>query len=166
MSLVKYRIKEVAADFGVAPKEISAIVEKYFEKPKSTAQVLEENQLNVIFDLMTQRNQISSVEVVFAAAFAAEEKRRAEEEKRKAEEAAKKAEEEKKRAEEAKAAGKPAPAPAPAADRRPGEKKPAQGGQNTPPRSPPSPSASGSAGWWTPPPSRSTPTALTTGWTP
>ena len=108
-TFVKYRIKEVAADLGVTPKEISAIVEKYFEKPKSTAQVLDEQQLNVIFDFMTQQNQISSIEVVFAAAFAAKEA----EEKRKAEEAAKKAAEEKKKAEEAaKAAGKPAPAAA------------------------------------------------------
>ena len=126
MSFVKYRIKEVAADLGVTPKEISAIVEQYFEKPKSTAQVLEENQLNLIFDLMTQRNQIASVEVVFAAAFAAREA----EEKRKAEEAARKAAEEKKKAEEAKAAGKPVPAPAP--DRKGGEKKPAQAGQQQP----------------------------------
>ena len=127
-SLVKYRIKEVAADLGVTPKEISAIVEKYFEKPKSTAQVLDEQQLNVIFDLMTQRNPISSIEVVFAAAFAAKEA----EEKRKAEEAAKKAAEEKKKAEEAaKAAGKPAPAAA-ATPAKTGEKKPAQGGQNKP----------------------------------
>ena len=126
-SFVKYRIKEVAADLGVTPKEISAIVEKYFEKPKSTAQVLDEQQLNVIFDLMTQQNQISSIEVVFAAAFAAKEA----EEKRKAEEAAKKAAEEAKKAEEAKAAGKPAPAAAPAA--KPGEKKPAQAGQNAKP---------------------------------
>ena len=121
MSLVKYRIKEVAADFGLAPKEIAAIVEKYFEKPKSTAQVLEENQLNLIFDLLTQQNQIASVEVVFAAAFAAKEA----EEKRKAEEAAKKAAEEKKKEEAAAAAaaaaGKSAPAPAP----KTGEKKPA-----------------------------------------
>ncbi len=106
-SFVKYRIKEVAADLGVTPKEISAIVEQYFEKPKSTAQVLEENQLNLIFDLMTQRNQIPSVEVVFAAAFAAREA----EEKKKAEEAARKAAEEKKKAEEARAAGKPVPTP-------------------------------------------------------
>ena len=84
MSLVKYRIKEVAADFGMAPKDIAAIVEKYFEKPKSTAQVLEEDQLNVIFDSLTQQNQIASVETVFAAAFAkkeAEEKKKAEEKK-------------------------------------------------------------------------------------
>ena len=119
MSFVKYRIKEVAADLGMQPKEIAAIVEQYYEKPKSTAQVLEEEQLNLIFDLLTQRNQIESVEVVFAAAFAAREA----EEKRKAEEAAKKAAEDKKKAEEAKAAGKPA---APAAAGKPEEKKPAQ----------------------------------------
>ena len=127
-SFVKYRIKEVAADLGVTPKEISAIVEQYFEKPKSSAQVLEENQLNVIFDLMTQRNQIPSIEVVFAAAFAAKEA----EEKRKAEEAAKKAAEEKERAEAAKAAGKPAATPA----AKPNEKKPAQNGQAAKPAEP------------------------------
>ena len=122
MSLVKYRIKEVAADLGMQAKDIAAIVEQYYEKPKSTAQVLEEEQLNLIFDLLTQRNQIESVEVVFAAAFAAKEA----EEKRKAEEAAKKAAEEKKKAEENKAAGKTAPAqPAPAAGKTE-EKKPAQ----------------------------------------
>ena len=66
MSLVKYRIKEVAADFGVAPKEISQIVEKYSEKPKSPSQILTEEELNVVFDYMTQHNQISSLEAVFA----------------------------------------------------------------------------------------------------
>ena len=114
-TFVKYRIKEVAADLGVTPKEISAIVEQYFEKPKSTAQVLDEQQLNLIFDLMTQRNQIASVEQVFAAAFAAKEA----EEKKKAEEAAKKAAEEQKKAEPAQGS-KNAPA-------KPGDKKPAQG---------------------------------------
>ena len=63
---IKYRIKDVATDFGVATKEISQIVEKFFEKPKSTAQVLTEDELNVIFDYMTQTHQISSLEVVFA----------------------------------------------------------------------------------------------------
>ena len=120
-SFVKYRVKEVAADFGMTSKEISAILEKYFVKPKSPAQVLEEDQLNVIFDYLTQQNQISSIEVVFAAAFAAREA----EEKRKAEEAAKKAAEEKKKAEEAAKAGKTAPAAAGKAE----DKKPVQGGQ-------------------------------------
>ena len=66
MSLVKYRIREVAADFGVAPKEIVEIISKFFEKPKSNTQILTEEELNVVFDYMTQTHQISSLEQVFA----------------------------------------------------------------------------------------------------
>ena len=66
MSLVKYRIRDVAADFGVAPKQIAQIVEKFFEKPKSNTQVLSEEELNVVFDYMTFTHQIESLEVVFA----------------------------------------------------------------------------------------------------
>ncbi|MBQ3146434.1 MAG: translation initiation factor IF-2 [Oscillospiraceae bacterium] len=66
MSLVKYRLKEVAADFGVAPKVIAEIVAKYFEKPKSNTQVMTADELNVIFDHMTLHNQITSLEQVFA----------------------------------------------------------------------------------------------------
>ena len=66
MSLVKYRVKEVAADFGVAPKEIAEAVGKFFEKPKSNTQVLTDEELNVLFDYMTQTNQIESLEVVYA----------------------------------------------------------------------------------------------------
>ncbi len=66
MSLVKYRVKEVAADFGVAPKVIAEVVGKFFEKPKSNTQVLSDEELNVVFDYMTQTNQIESLEVVFA----------------------------------------------------------------------------------------------------
>ena len=66
MSLVKYRLKEVAADFGVAPKEIVEIISKFFEKPKSNTQVLTEEELNVLFDYITQINQIESLAQVFA----------------------------------------------------------------------------------------------------
>ena len=66
MSLVKYRVKELAADFGVAPKEIVEIVAKYSEKPKSNTQVLTTEELNAVFDHMTQHNQITSLEQVFA----------------------------------------------------------------------------------------------------
>ena len=122
MSFVKYRIKEVAADFGMAPKDIAAIVEKYFEKPKSTAQVLEEDQLNVIFDSLTQQNQIASVETVFAAAFAKKEA----EEKKKAEEAAKREAEAKMAAQAAPAAKPDDKKPAPAQNAKPGAQKPAE----------------------------------------
>ena len=66
MSLVKYRLKEVAADFGMAPKEIAEVMGKFFEKPKSNTQVLTEEELNVVFDYITQTHQIESLEVVFA----------------------------------------------------------------------------------------------------
>ena len=61
-SLVKYRIREVAADFGMTPKEVSEIVGKYFEKPKSNTQVLEDAQLNVVFEYITRQNQVASLE--------------------------------------------------------------------------------------------------------
>ena len=66
MSLVKYRIREVAADFGVAPKEIVEILSRFFEKPKSNTQVLSEDELNVVFDCITAAHQIESLEQVFA----------------------------------------------------------------------------------------------------
>ena len=67
MSFVKYRVKEVAADFGVTPKEISEIIGKFGEKPKSNTQVLNDQELNVVFDYLTQKNQIKDLSQVFAA---------------------------------------------------------------------------------------------------
>ena len=66
MSLVKYRLKEVATDFGVTPKDIAEVMGKFFEKHKSNTQVLTEDELNVIFDYFTFTHQISSLEAVFA----------------------------------------------------------------------------------------------------
>ena len=66
MSLMKYRIRDVATDFGVAPKEIVEIISKFFEKPKSNTQILTEDELNVVFDVITKNHQISSLEQVFA----------------------------------------------------------------------------------------------------
>ena len=66
MSLVKYRLKEVAADFGMPAKDIAEVISKFYEKPKSNTQVLTEEELNVVFDYITQMNQIGSLEEVFA----------------------------------------------------------------------------------------------------
>ncbi len=63
---VKYRVKEVAADFGMASKEISEILAIYGEKPKSPTQALTGEELNVLFDHISQHNQITSLEQVFA----------------------------------------------------------------------------------------------------
>ena len=67
MSLVKYRLREVAADFGVSTKEISEILTQYFEKPKGGTQVLTEDELNVVFDRITAKHP-ATLEQVFSAA--------------------------------------------------------------------------------------------------
>ncbi len=61
----KYRVKEVAADFGLAPKDISEIVGKYYEKPKSYTQVLNPQELNAVFEHITRNNQIKDISQVF-----------------------------------------------------------------------------------------------------
>ncbi len=66
MSIVKVRLKEVAADLGFTPKEVSEILSKFFEKPKSNTQVLTDEELNVLLDYVTQQHQIDSLEQVFA----------------------------------------------------------------------------------------------------
>ena len=81
MSLVKYRLKEVATDFGMTPKDIAEVMGKFFEKPKSNTQVLTEEELNTVFDYMTQINQISSIAQVFAVQAKAAEQPKAEEKK-------------------------------------------------------------------------------------
>ncbi len=74
MSIVKYRVRDVASDFGIEAKEISQIVAKFFEKPRSNMQILTEEQLNYVFDYLTQKNPISSIEQVFAMTQKKEEK--------------------------------------------------------------------------------------------
>ena len=63
---VKQKIKDVADDFAMPAKKLIEIVGKFYEKPKSSSQNLTEDQLNVIFDYITQQNQIDSIEQVFA----------------------------------------------------------------------------------------------------
>ncbi len=66
-SFIKYRIGEMAKDFGVPTKAVTALVAEFFEKPKSAQQVLTEAQLNVLFDVLTQRHQVKSLEDALAA---------------------------------------------------------------------------------------------------
>ena len=65
MSMMKYRVHEVAKDFGVGSKVISQILTDYIAPPKNHMQVLETPELDVIFEYMTQHNQVASLEEVF-----------------------------------------------------------------------------------------------------
>ena len=63
---LKYRIHEVAKDFNLTSKQVSEIYTKYFSAPKNHMQVLEDNELSVIFEVLTQTNQIDNIAEVFA----------------------------------------------------------------------------------------------------
>ncbi|MGE4483747.1 MAG: translation initiation factor IF-2 [Oscillospiraceae bacterium] len=69
--MVKYRIHEVAKDFKMNSRQISDILAKYATAPKNHMQVLEEAELDLIFEYLTQNNQISDMEGIFAQAKAA-----------------------------------------------------------------------------------------------
>lgn len=61
----KYRVHEVAKDFKSSSKVISQILTDYATAPKNHMQVLEEHELDIIFEYMTQKNQIESIEEVY-----------------------------------------------------------------------------------------------------
>ncbi len=80
--MIKYRVSDVAKDFGRPNKEISTILGTYLQAPKSNAQALHEEELDVIFEHLTQNNQVESLDQVFAPAAEAAAKRRQESEAR------------------------------------------------------------------------------------
>ncbi len=110
MSMIKYRVHEVAKDFNVPTKVISQILTDYATTPKNHMQVLETPELDVIFEYMTQNNQAASLEEIFTV--------------KQPKEAPGAKQDAKKPAEQPKP-GKPAPAPAA------GGKSAAQPAQNT-----------------------------------
>ena len=66
MAIEKYRVHEVAKDFGLPTKTITEILTKYAETPKNHMQVLTDQELSLIFEYLTQHNQVSSIQVIFA----------------------------------------------------------------------------------------------------
>ena len=65
MSMMKYRVHEVAKDFNTTSKVITQILTDYATTPKNHMQVLENDELDVIFEYMTQHNQVASLEDIF-----------------------------------------------------------------------------------------------------
>jgi len=68
LSLIKYRLSEVAKDFDLQSKEIASILAKYATAPKSNQKVLEDDELNIIFDILTQDHQPADLEAAMKAA--------------------------------------------------------------------------------------------------
>ena len=80
--MIKYRVSDVAKDFGKPNKEIAEILGAYLQAPKSNAQALKEPELDVIFEYLTQKNQAESLDALFAPAAEAAQKRRQQSEQR------------------------------------------------------------------------------------
>ncbi|NLW65553.1 MAG: translation initiation factor IF-2 [Clostridiales bacterium] len=65
-NMIKYRVHEVAKDFKMNSKEISLILTDYAAAPKNHMQALEDDELSIIFEYLTQHNQIEDLAEVFA----------------------------------------------------------------------------------------------------
>lgn len=65
--MIKYKVKDVASDLGVQNKEITEILEKYCGVNKKTMASLDESELDVIFDVMTKKNNVENFDSYFAA---------------------------------------------------------------------------------------------------
>ena len=64
-TMVKYRVHEVAKDFKTTSKVITEILTTYATTPKNHMQVLEEAELDIIFEYFTQNNEIESIEDIY-----------------------------------------------------------------------------------------------------
>ncbi|MCI8819705.1 MAG: translation initiation factor IF-2 [Oscillibacter sp.] len=69
MAIEKYRVHEVAKDFGLPTKTITEILTKYAAAPKNHMQVLTDRELSIIFDRLTQDYPISDIQVVFSETY-------------------------------------------------------------------------------------------------
>ena len=65
--MIKYKVRDVAKDLGVSVKEISDILEKNCGVTKKAMATLEESELNIIFDAVTQKNNVANFDKFFAS---------------------------------------------------------------------------------------------------
>ena len=68
-NLTKYRVHEVAKDFGLGSKTVFDILALHLTPPKNHMQALTSEELNVVFDCLTLDNQIENIELVFAQTY-------------------------------------------------------------------------------------------------
>ncbi len=77
--LVKYKVNEVAKDFGFDTKELLEVLkDKFPERAIKNTTALEENELNFVFDFITLKNQVKSFDEYFAMGEQAQKQREAE----------------------------------------------------------------------------------------
>ena len=65
----KIKVHDIAKSFNLPSKEIMNILSEYSTPPKSHSAVMTEEEISIVLDYLTQKNQISSIEVIFADCF-------------------------------------------------------------------------------------------------
>ena len=65
--MVKYRVHEVAKDLNVPSKDVIALLGQHFDTQKKHMTALTEEELNVVFEHFTQKNQVESFDRYFAS---------------------------------------------------------------------------------------------------
>jgi translation initiation factor IF-2 len=74
--VIKYKVSDIAKDFGKNNKDIINILSEYCEgTAKKANTVLEENELNILFDKLTEDNSVESLNDYFNSAKKAEKKK-------------------------------------------------------------------------------------------
>lgn len=62
----KIKIHDLAKDFGLQSKDIISILTEYATAPKGHSQVMTDEELSLVFEYLTQKNQVNSIESIFA----------------------------------------------------------------------------------------------------
>ncbi|MGN0661233.1 MAG: translation initiation factor IF-2 [Oscillospiraceae bacterium] len=64
--VLKYKVNEVAKDLNINSNEVIELLSKYSDKPKKAQTVLTAEELNIVFDYFTQKNQVDTFDGYFA----------------------------------------------------------------------------------------------------
>ncbi|MBO5065428.1 MAG: translation initiation factor IF-2 [Clostridia bacterium] len=64
--ITKYKVNEVAKDFGLQNKDIIEALAKHFDDPKKSQTALDSKELDVLFDVLTQENAVANFDAYFA----------------------------------------------------------------------------------------------------
>lgn len=65
--VIKVKVSDVAKDFGMQSKEVIAILDEYCDAPgKKAGTALSDDELNILFDKITQSNSVKNFDSYFA----------------------------------------------------------------------------------------------------
>ncbi len=69
MSLAKYSARDVAKDFNMQSKAIVKIINEHAKETISPTKILDDRELTILFEYLTQQNQVSSIESIYSEVY-------------------------------------------------------------------------------------------------